>query len=128
MGALVDTNILVYRFDPRFPSKQARATDLLRAGIADDSIRVSHQALIEFIAATTKPLARNGASLVSPQDARRELEEMCLPAGGNRNGPKPVDARFLPELVRASSSACRDSAMSLFTSTSRSMCATSWTP
>lgn len=60
MAALVDTNILVYRFDPRFPDKPARSTELLRTSIADDSIRVSHQALIEFIAATTKPLTRNG--------------------------------------------------------------------
>ena len=56
MAALVDTNVLVYRFDRRFPQKQERATALLRAGVADDSIRVPHQALLEFVAATTKPL------------------------------------------------------------------------
>ena len=39
VAALVDTNILVYRFDPRFPDKQARATQLLRTGIVEDSIR-----------------------------------------------------------------------------------------
>jgi predicted nucleic acid-binding protein len=78
VAALVDTNILVYRFDPRFPDKQARATELLRTGIADDSIRIPHQALIEFIAATTRPLSRNGPSLLSPDDARRELEEMLV--------------------------------------------------
>jgi len=78
VAALVDTNILVYRFDPRFPDKQTRSTELLRTGIADDSIRVSHQALIEFIAATTKPLTRNGPSLLTPDDARRELEEMLV--------------------------------------------------
>ena len=77
MAALVDTNILVYRFDARFPEKQARATELLRAGIVDDSIRVPHQALIEFIAATTKPLAR-GSSILAPGDARREMEEMLV--------------------------------------------------
>ena len=54
MAALVDTNILVYRFDPRFPEKQRRAESLLREGIAADSIRVPHQALLEFVAATTK--------------------------------------------------------------------------
>src|SRR5262249_42282050 len=78
VAALVDTNILVYRFDPRFPEKQARATDLLRTGVAEESIRVPHQALVEFIAATTKPLTRRGASLLSPDDARRELEEMLV--------------------------------------------------
>jgi len=78
VAALVDTNILVYRFDSRFPGKQARAIELLRTGVAEDSIRVPHQALIEFIAATTKPLARNGPSLLSPDDARREMEEMLV--------------------------------------------------
>jgi hypothetical protein len=29
VAALVDTNLLVYRFDPRFPAKQAVATDVL---------------------------------------------------------------------------------------------------
>ena len=76
MAALVDTNVLVYRFDPRFPAKQSQASELLRAGIADGSIRIPHQALIEFIAATTRPLGRGGASLLCPGDARRELEEM----------------------------------------------------
>jgi len=78
VAALVDTNILVYRFDPRFPEKQARATELLRAGIAEDSVRVPHQALVEFVAATTKPLTRRGATLLSPDDARREIEEMLV--------------------------------------------------
>ena len=76
MTALVDTNILIYRFDPRFPIKQSRARALLRAGIADDSIRVPHQALIEFVAATTRPLSKGGASLLSPSEARLEMEDM----------------------------------------------------
>lgn len=59
-----------------FPEKQARATELLRAGIADDSIPVPHQALVEFVAATTKPLTRGGPSILSPDDARRETKEM----------------------------------------------------
>jgi predicted nucleic acid-binding protein len=78
VAALVDTNILVYRFDARFPAKQARATRLLRAGLADDSIRVPHQALVEFIAATTTPLTRGGSSILSADDARREMEEMLV--------------------------------------------------
>ena len=78
VAALVDTNVLVYRFDARFPDKQTRATELLRSGLTDDSIRVPHQALIEFVAATTKPLTRNGPSILSPEDARREMEEMLV--------------------------------------------------
>ena len=56
MAALVDTNVLVYRFDDRFPKKQKIATEVLRRGIAEDSVRVPHQAIVEFIAATTRPI------------------------------------------------------------------------
>jgi predicted nucleic acid-binding protein len=78
VAALVDTNILVYRFDARFPSKQARATELLRAGIADGSIRVPHQALLEFVAAATKAIGKTGRSILSLDDARREVEDMLV--------------------------------------------------
>ena len=37
VASLVDTNILVYRFDARFPRKQQIATELLRTGIAQGS-------------------------------------------------------------------------------------------
>jgi len=76
VAALDDNNVFVYRFDSRFPAKQARATALLRAGIAEDSVRVPHQALVEFVAATTKPLSRDGVSILPPEDARRDMEEM----------------------------------------------------
>lgn len=75
MAALVDTNVLVYRFDPRFPDKQRIATDLLRAGIADDTIRLPHQAIIEFVGVVTRPLA-GGPPLLSLADACREAEEL----------------------------------------------------
>ncbi len=75
MTALVDTNVLVCRFDPRFPERQRRATEVLRQGIRDDSIRLPHQAIIEFVAAVTHPL-REGPSLLSPAEARREAEEL----------------------------------------------------
>jgi predicted nucleic acid-binding protein len=74
VAALVDTNVLVYRFDPRFPEKQRIATELLRSGISADSIRVPHQAILEFVAAVTRPMGRH-PPLLSTQDARREAEE-----------------------------------------------------
>jgi predicted nucleic acid-binding protein len=73
--ALVDTNVLVYRFDPRFPRKQEVATELLRHGIAEGSIRVPHQAVLEFVAATTRPPS-GGTPLLTADEARREAEEM----------------------------------------------------
>ena len=74
MAALIDTNILVYRYDPRFPEKQRVATELLRRGIADDSIRVPHQAVVEFVAVVTRPLLGD-RPLLAPAEARREAEE-----------------------------------------------------
>ena len=75
MAALVDTNVLVYRFDSRFPDKQRTATDVLRRGIADDSIRVPHQAIVEFVAVVIRPLG-NAQPLLSAEVARREAEEL----------------------------------------------------
>ncbi len=75
MAGLVDTNVLVYRFDPRFPQKQRIATDLLRSGIADRSVRLPHQAVLEFVAVVTRPLA-GGRPLLLPEEARREAEEL----------------------------------------------------
>lgn len=74
-ASLVDTNILVYRFDRRFPEKQRLANELLRQGIIDDSIRIAHQAIVEFIAATTRPIEK-GPSLLTRKDAYLEAEEL----------------------------------------------------
>ena len=76
MAALADTNVLVYRFDPRFPEKRGIATRLLRRGIEANDLRVSHQAIVEFFAAVTRPLPPDRAPLLSSADARRETEEL----------------------------------------------------
>ena len=75
MAVLVDTNVLVYRFDPRFPAKQRTATGLLRKGLADDSVRISHQGIVEFVAAVTRPIDR-GRPLLPLDAAYREAEEL----------------------------------------------------
>ena len=75
MAALVDTNILVYRFDGRFPDKQRIATALLREGIAEDTVRVPHQAIIEFVSAVTRPVD-GGQPLLRMDEASREAEEL----------------------------------------------------
>lgn len=77
MVALVDTNVLVYRHDPRFPEKQRKAEELLRKGIEDRSVRIPHQAIVEFVAVVTRPLGKN-APLLSAEEARREAEEMLV--------------------------------------------------
>ena len=75
MAALVDTNVLVYRFDGRFPAKQHKATEILRRGILEDTVRLPHQAIVEFVAAAIRPLS-SGQPLLSGADARREAEEL----------------------------------------------------
>lgn len=73
VAALIDTNILVYRFDNRFPGKQKIATAILKRGIVEDSVRVPHQAIVEFIAAVTRPI--RGHVILKQADALREAEE-----------------------------------------------------
>ncbi len=75
--ALIDTNVLVYRFDPRFPRKQRIATELLRAGLANRTARLPHQALVEFVAATTRTWGA-GTPLLTPPEAHREAEEFLV--------------------------------------------------
>lgn len=73
MAALIDTNILVYRFDNRYPRKQKTATDILRGGIAEDSVRLPHQAILEFVEAVSRPI--RGYTILTLSDALREAEE-----------------------------------------------------
>lgn len=78
-ASLIDTNILVYRFDPRDREKQRIATDVLRTGLANDALILPHQSILEFVAAVTRSqpdLA--GAPLLSRQDAFREAESLMV--------------------------------------------------
>ena len=82
MASLVDTNVLVYAYDPRNPGKQGRALELLRKGSEDGSLVIPHQALVEFVAVVTRP-ARGGSGgsgtpLLPIRDALREADEFLL--------------------------------------------------
>jgi predicted nucleic acid-binding protein len=74
---LVDTNILVYRFDSRFPDKQSAARDLLRKALIVDAARIPHQALLEFVAVVTRVRA-GSKPLLTSHEARREAEELMV--------------------------------------------------
>jgi predicted nucleic acid-binding protein len=75
VASLVDTNILVYRFDWRFPEKQRIATQVLRVGIAEGSAFVPHQAIVEFVAVAGRSL-EGIEPLLDAAEARREAEEL----------------------------------------------------
>jgi len=77
MASLVDTNVLVYRFDPRNLAKQQIAESLLREHLRGDALVIPHQAIIEFVAAVTRPRADlGGASLMPIARARLEAETL----------------------------------------------------
>ena len=79
MAALVDTNVLVYLFDPADPRKQRIAAELLDRRLEDNSVKIPHQAIVEFVAATTRPRARGRnlmPPLLTPEAATREAEEL----------------------------------------------------
>jgi predicted nucleic acid-binding protein len=71
--SLVDTNILVYCFDPREPTKRAQARELLRQGAAEKTIRIPHQALIEFVSVVTRRKGY-GTPLLPEEEAVRQAE------------------------------------------------------
>jgi predicted nucleic acid-binding protein len=73
---LVDTNVLVYRFDGRDPDKQKIATEVLRRGLANGDARIPHQAIVELVAVLARPLRQGGQPLLAPAEARREAEEL----------------------------------------------------
>ena len=73
MAALVDTNVLVYRVDTRFPEKQAAASEVLRKGLVAGDLRVPHQAVVEFFAAVSRPL-QDGKPLLTLPEAILETE------------------------------------------------------
>jgi len=75
VAALVDTNVLVYRFDSRFPEKQTTATAWLRKAVVEDGARIPHQALVEFVAAVTRTRA-GAAPILSRAEATLEVEEL----------------------------------------------------
>jgi predicted nucleic acid-binding protein len=76
VAALVDTNILVYSFDGRFPQKQERAIRCLRQGVERNDLRVPHQAIVEFVAAVTRPVLGAPEGLLPFERALLEAESL----------------------------------------------------
>lgn len=79
MASLVDTNVLVYRCDPRDPVKQEIARTVLREGLRDDSLVIPHQAILEFVAAVTRPRRElDGEPMLSRAEAFRQAESLTI--------------------------------------------------
>ena len=72
VAQLIDTNVLVYRVDPRFPKKQETAANLLEETVRSGKCRIPHQALLEFYAVVTRPLPGLKRTLLTSGEAREE--------------------------------------------------------
>jgi predicted nucleic acid-binding protein len=77
---LVDTNVLAYRYDPRFATKQERAVALLDGGVKTGELRVPHQALVELVAVLRRPLPPTGKPLLADAEIVHEVEMLLVAA------------------------------------------------
>ncbi len=75
-STIVDTNIIVYSYDPRDLRKHRIAAEFLRHGLAEQSICISYQAVVEFYAAVTRRGRNNSVPLLDHANATRETEKM----------------------------------------------------
>jgi predicted nucleic acid-binding protein len=78
VASLVDTNVLVYRFDFRDPQKQRIATRCLDDGLAAGTLALSHQAIVEFVAVVTRPQRALGQPLLPLAEATLEAEGLMM--------------------------------------------------
>lgn len=78
MATLLDSTVLVAAFDARDPARQVLAAGLVEMGLRDGEMVLPHQVIVEFFAATTRPLAEGvgGEPLLSREEATREVEEL----------------------------------------------------
>ena len=82
VASLVDTDILVYCFDPDAVAKRAAARELLRKGSAEKVLRIPHQSLIEFVSVVTRKHSRRNALLPPTEAALQAGFEFRFPELG----------------------------------------------
>jgi predicted nucleic acid-binding protein len=73
VASLVDTNILVYRCDPRDPEKRAAAREVLRRFEISGELRIPHQAIVEFVNCVTRGRGRE-VPIMTFEAATRQAE------------------------------------------------------
>jgi predicted nucleic acid-binding protein len=73
VASLIDTSILVYCYDPSDARKRAMARELLRRGASAGSLRIPHQAMVEFVNAVTR--RRTAGPFLTPEEAWRQAED-----------------------------------------------------
>ena len=71
----LDTNILVYTFDPRDPAKQTKANALVEDALNGQQGLISYQVVQEFLNVATRKFARS----LTFEDSRLYLDRVLLP-------------------------------------------------
>ena len=74
MASLVDTNILIYCYDPRVPAKRQAAREVLRGGERANQIQIPHQALVEFVSVVAAARG-NRPAFLAREEAWRQAED-----------------------------------------------------
>jgi predicted nucleic acid-binding protein len=77
VAALVDTNVLVYLFDRRYPEKMRIAERLVSLGLTERTIALAHQTVVEFFAVTIRAGPGRGP-LLTVDEAAQEVDELML--------------------------------------------------
>jgi len=77
VASLVDTSVLIYRWDPRVPSKQAIADELLRAHVGPGGLYIPHQVIVEFMA-VAPGLRWMDRQVLTADEALREAEDLLV--------------------------------------------------
>ena len=77
VAALVDTNVLVYCYDRRNQQKQRIASELVDRGIAERSICISYQSIVEFYSVVTREI-RGAGPLLDKASAAHETEDLLM--------------------------------------------------
>lgn len=73
VASLVDTNVMVYCYDPSDMRKRSTARHLLRRGASASLLRIPHQAMVEFVSAVTRQ--RTAGPFLSREEAWRQAED-----------------------------------------------------
>jgi predicted nucleic acid-binding protein len=71
---MVDTNVLIYAFDPAAGDKRTRAVDLIRKLSEDGELAVSVQVLNEFYNVATRP---NKPPSLAHEDAKQVAQDLA---------------------------------------------------
>ena len=92
----IDTNVLVYAFDPRFPEKTRVAVPILSDALRNQNAWISPQVMLEFVAVAVRKTKQ------TPERIREFLDLLRKLPVANQTADRIVRAFEIHELCRIS--------------------------